>query len=278
MSDKKEWHSCPPSLDVGLWDKIPSDRKQDFFELAARQLRSGFHPNTTARKYLLDLGIIKPPVVNRPPSDFFKRSRTAASANLPSPPTASAPETVVALAAPVKKSDMPSKASGFKKSFKPHVALKDDLEEDDDSFIFVDEEMPLRANSNDFPDFDDGRDIDVKPTRPFGLRTLPPVGEVPKGKIGHAIHRLLGLPGEPGKKAAEAEASVLSAIAADPVYAAMEPSQLGNLGCSVPEYVLSSIEDLILEEVQAVTRDIKARKENSDPTVLDWLPPDEWDV
>ncbi|TLX16917.1 hypothetical protein [Rhizobium sp. MHM7A] len=276
MSDRKEWHSCPPSLDVGLWDKIPSDRKQDFFELAARQLRSGFHPNTTARKYLLDLGIIKPAVVNKPPADFFKRSRAAASAHAAKPTPAPGQSRPSPPAAPVAAKPDAPKSSGFKKSFKPQAAVQDDIEDDNDDFVFVDEAAPSVSNFNDFPDFDDGNDIDHTPTRPFGLKSIPAVGNVPKGKIGHAIHRLLGLSGEPGKKAAEAEASVLSAIAADPTYAAMEPSQLGNLGCSVPEYVLSSIEDLILEEVQAVTRDIKARKENSDPTVLDWLPPDEW--
>lgn len=278
MSEGKEWHSCPPSLDVGLWDKIPSDRKQDFFELAARQLRSGFHPNTTARKYLLDLGIIKPAVVNKPPADFFKRSRAAASANVAKPTPAPGKVRPAPPAAPVAAKPDAPKPTGFKKGFKPQVAVQNDIEDDNDDFTFVDDTTPPAVKFVEFPDFDDGQDSDYGPTRPFGLKSIPAVGNVPKGKIGHAIHRLLGLSGEPGKKAAEAEASVLSAIAADPAYAAMEPSQLGNLGCSVPEYVLASIEDLILEEVQAVTRDIKARKENSDPTVLDWLPPDEWGV
>jgi hypothetical protein len=276
MSDAKEWHSCPPSLDEGLWDKIPSDRKQDFFELAARQLRTGFHPNMTARKYLLDLGIIKPVVVNKPPQDFFKRSRAAASANATKSPPPSAPGRPSPSPAPAAaKTDTP-KPSGFKKGFKAKAAVQDEIEDVNDDFTFVDESSPPAVKFEEFPDFDDRPETDLGPTRPFGLKTIPAVGDVPKGKIGHAIHRLLGLSGEPGKKAAEGEASILSAIAADPVYAATEPSQLGNLGCSVPEYVLASIEDLILEEVRAVTRDIKARKENSDPTVVDWLPPDEW--
>jgi hypothetical protein len=275
MSDRKEWQSCPPSLDVGLWDKIPTDRKQDFFELAARQLRSGFHPNTTARKYLLDLGIIKPAVVNKPPPDFFRRSRLAAAAGGSVSTPLSAQTRRPSPTAPVTAKTDALKSSGFKKRLKPQAASQIDIEDDDD-FSFVDETTPPAPSFAVFPDFDDGDDSSYVPTRPFGLKSIPAVGNVPKGKIGHAIHRLLGLSGEPGKKAAEAEASVLSAIAADPAYAAMEPSQLGNLGCSVPEFILSSIEDLILEEVQAVTRDIKARKENSDPTVLDWLPPDEW--
>jgi len=238
-------------------------------------LRSGFHPNTTARKYLLDLGIIKPAVVNKPPADFFKRSRAAASANAGKRTLASGEVRRPPPLAPASSKNEAPKPSAFKKISKPVESFQDDFEDGDD-FAFVDEATPPTFSFDEFPDFDDGSDIGRRPTRPFGLKSVPAVGDVPKGKIGHAIHRLLGLPGEPGKKAAEAEASVLSAIAADPAYAAVEPSQLGNLGCSVPEYVLSSIEDLILEEVQAVTKDIKARKENSDPTVLDWLPPDEW--
>jgi hypothetical protein len=270
MSNGKEWNSCPPSLDVGLWEKIPSDRKQDFFELAAKQLRTGFHPNTTARKYLLDLGIIKPAPVNKPPADFFRRSRGAALAKASAPP-----KSAVSSATPASTTASPQRSGGFKKPVKVQEPYE---EAADDEFTFVDQAVPIPSFQGDIPDFDDDVDLHRKPTRPFGLKTTPSVGEVPKGKIGHAIHRLLGLSGEPGKKAAEAEASVLAAIAADPAYAAMEPSQLGNLGCSVPEYVLSSIEDLILEEVQVVTNDIQSRKENSDPTVLNWLPPDEWAV
>lgn len=278
MSGKKEWNSCPPSLDAGLWDKIPSDRKQDFFELAAKQLRSGFHPNTTARKYLLDLGIIKPAVVNKPPADFFTRSRAAASAKLPisnSVSSANVNSEVPKTNFPVPSSE--TRPGAFKKTVKAHT-FQDESLGDDNDFSFVDEAPLPAAFHNDFPDFDDEADLNRKPTRPFGLKNVPSAGDVPKGNIGHAIHRLLGLPGEPGKKAAEAEASVLAAIAADPTYAATAPSQLGNLGCSVPEFVLSSIEDLILEEVQVVINDIKVRKENLDPTVIDWLPLDEWAV
>ncbi len=276
MSGTKEWHSCPPSLEVGLWDKIPSDRKQDFFELAARQLRAGFHPNTTARKFLLDLGVIKPAVVNKAPQDFFNRSRSALSASVSKSEVQATPSRRAPPAASAPAKPEAPRPSGFKKGFKAKVAAQEDFEDGNDDFTFIDETTPPPIKYDEFPDFDDGQDSNVGPTRPFGLRTAPSVGSVPKGKIGHAIHRLLGLSGEPGKKAAEAEASVLSAIAADPVYAKSEPSQLANLGCSVPEFVLASIEDLILEEVEAVMRDIKARKENSDPTVVDWLPPDEW--
>jgi hypothetical protein len=270
MTERKEWNICPPSLDKSLWDKIPADRKQDFFTLAAKQLRAGFHPNTTARKYLVDLGIIQPSAPSGPPSGFSDQRKAALLKSLGQKPLQSAltePSDVSATSFSQNISNKPSK--GFKRSVSPVVN-----DEEANDFDFDDDfTLPSKIVS-DLPDFDE--DADRKPTRPFGLRSLPSVGDVPKGKLGHAIHRLLGLPGDPGKKAAEAEASVLSAIVADPVYAELEPTQLGNLGCSVPEYVLAAIEDLILDEVRAVKADIAARKENEDPTVIDWLPPDEW--
>lgn len=263
---------------------IPDARKQDFFKEAATQLRGGYHPNVTVRRLLIEIGVIKPavqvaaprPSVNPALAGLAKsgaRPSPGAPRPAPRPPAPAVPPKPAIISSPSKPQPVAPKAAkaGF-------GGFKANIQEDEDDFDFADE-VAIDKPAFDFPDFETG-EIKVEkprePIRPFGLKQKPKVGDAPKGPIGEAIHRLLGLPGEPGKKAAEAEASVLSAIASDPVYAEMEPTQLGNLGCSVPEFVLASIEHLILEEVRAVTRDINARKENSDPTVADWSSPDQW--
>jgi hypothetical protein len=243
---------CPPSVPEALWSKVPADSREDLLLFTARQLRAGFHPRETVKNFLTERGLHQEPVA------------VAAAALVPRPPpsrVASPP----ALQAPPPSPAATGRIGGIKLGGRPSSA---EVIEDDDDFSFDDEEPAVYSGPSPIRL--------AKPLHPYGLREAPASAEVPKGAIGTALHSLFGFPGEPGKKAAEAEASVLRAIANDPSYALMEPDQIGNLGCNVPEHFLSSIRDLIVEEAERVQTDILSRRENGDPTAQRWSDPSEW--
>jgi hypothetical protein len=243
---------CPPTVSDALWTLVPADSREELLLHIARQLRAGYHPKETVQKFLGERGLWQAPAVAAPPPINMKPAMMMR--RTPSPPLPASP--------PVK----PDAGSSLR------VATVVEPEDFDvDAF-----------------DFDDDDDIDPsavltptpikfnKPLHPYGLRIAPATNDVPKGEIGIALHRLLGFPGEPGKKAADMEASVLRAIASDPALAAFEPDQLGNLGCIVPEHFLASISPLILAEAERVQADILSRRDNGDPTAEAWSNPSEW--
>ncbi len=246
---------CPPTVSEALWSLVPADGRERLLLHVARQLRAGFHPERTVKNFLVEEGLWQPPVP--PPA-----AKPVVVLRRP----VNAPMTATARPTAPRSAPRPAAGGGFRVAAAP----ADDTDNDDDF------------------DFDDEVDVDGsepyshapvrmgKPLHPFGLRVAPATNDTPKGEIGVALHNLLGFPGEPGKKAADAEASVLRAIASDPAYAMMEPEQIGNLGCVVPVQFLSSITLLIVAEAERVQNDILARKENGDPTAAAWSNPDDW--
>lgn len=250
----------PPTVPEEMWALVPADGRQELLLFVARQLRAGVHPKETVKKFLVESGLMEisvaptaSPVAIRLPSIARRTVQPAVK-----PATLSRPPAMPTAAA---------KPSSFR--LKPAAAATRVVEVDDD-FDF-DDDFGL-------PEFDE--DIPVtrppKPLHPYGLKVTPATNDVPKGHIGHALHRLLGFPGEPGKKAADAEASVLRAIAADPAFAKNYPDQIGNYGCIVPENFLETIKDLIVAEAIQVEGDILNRKENGDPTAQTWGNPADW--
>jgi hypothetical protein len=244
---------CPPTVSDALWTLVPADSREELLLHVARQLRAGYHPKETVQKFLVGKGLWQaptlaaPPTINMIPPAMMRRAAPAPSA----------------AQLPLLKTTAPSSLRVM-----PMVEPENF---DDDAFDFDDDDgidpsavptpTPIKFN---------------KPLHPYGLRIAPATTDVPKGEIGVALHRLLGFPGEPGKKAADMEASVLRAIASDPALAAFEPDQLGNLGCIVPEHFLASIVPLILAEAERVQADILSRRKNGDPTAEAWSNPAEW--
>jgi len=98
----------------------------------------------------------------------------------------------------------------------------------------------------------------------------------PRTSLGIAVHGALGLAGRPGRDAAEAEESILSAVRADPVLALSDPGALGRLGVRLTRQALEAVADLIQSEAERVIDDIRARKAAGDPSVADWIDPDAW--
>lgn len=258
-AEGKERIFRPPTVPDELWSLVPAENRQEILDLAARKLRSGIHPKVTVTNYLRECGILQTPVhpkIQAPTMLLKRRPVPAVAVTSAPPPAAVAPS-----------SDAPPKRGGLKVKVPAQAAA-----DDDDDFDVDDEDDVFETFIR--PAVDTGHSL--KPLRPFGLKVAPATNSTPKGHIGHALHRLFGFPGEPGNKAADAEASVLRAIAADPSYAIMEPDQLGNYGCAVPQHILSSIKDLIVQEAQRVEADILARQDNGDPTTDGWSNPDDW--
>jgi hypothetical protein len=48
---------CPPSVPDALWELVPSDRRQEALEFAARNLRRAFHPELSVRTFLKRIGV-----------------------------------------------------------------------------------------------------------------------------------------------------------------------------------------------------------------------------
>ncbi len=206
----------------------PDAGKQDFFLHIARQLVRGVHPNVAARAYLVELGLLKAPPVPKS-VDLPSRLRRVLPVKTDKAPSPAFPVSMPS------KSASPGSGKGFK--VKKHF----DMDEDED----------LAEHEADAPVFyfdSSGQDTTetVLKTRRISLdQNARPVGE-----IGIAVHDLLGLSGEPGQKAAEAEASILEAIASDPVRVAADPLFIGKLGCTVPDFVINALSHLIIEEVK----------------------------
>lgn len=81
--DRKEVQEevlCPPSVPEDLWELVPTERRREFLEAAAVNLRRAIHPETTVLEMLdaIGTGRPKPPAVPppaaavpfRPPSGF----------------------------------------------------------------------------------------------------------------------------------------------------------------------------------------------------------------
>lgn len=227
MTGEKKWQFCPPSMDPKLWVRIPEDRKQDFFNRAARQLTRGFHPNITARDFLVELGILKPAPIIKPlakgPPIFGKNPKSTSSKTEQSK-----------FKAPVGKI-----GKGFKVAPSPSSI---DVEE---QFEFSDD-----MNTSVLPTFyfeEDGEKAKVEIQK---LRLSQDAR--PNTSIGLAVHDLLGLPGEAGQKAAEVEASIMAAIASDPARVLADPLYVIKLGVSAPDYVVESITQLIADECKSI--------------------------
>lgn len=108
-------------------------------------------------------------------------------------------------------------------------------------------------------------------------RVLPPAsGNVPLGVIGAAIHKEMRLGGSPGKAAAEAEASVLAAIASDPAYALSDPCGIRCLGARVPASVAAAIAPFVEREAERVLQEVRVRAAAGDPSAVSWIDPDGW--
>lgn len=105
-----------------------------------------------------------------------------------------------------------------------------------------------------------------------------PAGQEPVSVIGHAIHKEMRLSGRPGKAAADAESSVLKAIAADPVMAWSDPAGIRRQGARVTDAVAEGIKDLVRQEADRVIEDIRARAAAGEPVASRWPDPDAWSV
>lgn len=114
------------------------------------------------------------------------------------------------------------------------------------------------------------------PVLPYGSAPVP-AGQEPVSVIGHAIHKEMRLSGRPGRAAAEAEATVLAAIAADPVMAYSCPEGVRTMGARVTEAVANGIKAFVRQEAEKVIDDIRARRAAGDAVALRWTDPDEWD-
>jgi len=105
-----------------------------------------------------------------------------------------------------------------------------------------------------------------------------PAGQEPVSVIGVAIHKEMRLSGKPGKAAADAESSVLKAIAADPVMAWSDPAGIRRLGARLTDAVADGIKELVRQEAERVIDDIRVRAAAGDPVALRWPDPDAWSM
>lgn len=117
--------------------------------------------------------------------------------------------------------------------------------------------------------------VRTRPIMAYGARPLPS-GQEPLSEIGHAIHGEMRLPGKAGRAAAEAEASVLKAIAADPVMAYFEPERIRFQGACVSDAVAKGIMSLVRQEADLVIGDLRSRLGEGDARLGGWIDPDGW--
>lgn len=120
-----------------------------------------------------------------------------------------------------------------------------------------------------------GEEKGSRPLVPWGT-TPPPPGDAPRGVIGVALHKAMNLSGPPGRAAAQAEASVLGAIAADPALAFWDPPSIRAAGARVTRKEAEEIAAHVAREAERVIEDVRRRAEAGDRTAMRWIDPDSW--